>query len=127
MPDNQPKWTPGPWRNIGIDEFLQIHKGGIIGGAILGDGQVIAQIFVNNHDLRKAEATGALFAAAPELYDALEAMLQEPWTSRVEHPERDRAIKALARANPAKWGPGASTNPDAGTDTATGSKEKDRG
>ena len=80
---NETKWTPGPWHSRG---FPTISAG-------KGKG-MIAKVLERYMDRAEREANASLIAAAPELYEALEMMLEFPKAG----PSTSTARAALAKA-----------------------------
>jgi len=69
MTSPQPKFTPGPWRSGGDTPEGQM----IVNGA---DGLPVGAAFLSLMQLQESIANARLISAAPELYGALEAVLQ---------------------------------------------------
>ena len=67
--DNKPKWTPGPWK--AEDRSVQ-YGDGLWNGVVDKRGMLICLMGMQGQD---QAANADLVAAAPELYDALEAIL----------------------------------------------------
>lgn len=92
---SEKKFAPGPYRF----ERDMIKAGDKI-LAFVADGD--NTVWFTDLEDQEAIATGKLFAAAPDLYEALEALL--PCLEATEHPstwlavEMGKARKALARA-----------------------------
>ena len=76
-------WTPGPYHTKPENDYVEAQ--------VWADGICIADVFGECRETRKAN--GTLFAAAPELYEALEA-LHKAHTSE----NHVLAAKALAKA-----------------------------
>jgi hypothetical protein len=91
-----PKWTPGPYSIEHVDYFGDLP--GLKNGTFeISNGALSDNWLGQALTIEQAQ----LFAAAPELYDALEALMlgEEPWKALTE-----KANAALLKANPAKWG-----------------------
>ena len=92
---NETKWTPGPWvaRTNGyywqVDPENKSEKDPF---------QVCDVCSSQPHHPEGGlqEANARLIAAAPELYDALEAIIKGD--SKIVHRERMRAVEVLAKA-----------------------------
>lgn len=95
------KWTPGPWRAghfssvVGCPVVAQpdparnsIIVAGTRGAVASESDAFVAEIVANAH----------LIAAAPDLYEALEALLQGGQPAWVDPPEWIAARDALAKA-----------------------------
>lgn len=82
-----PKWTPGPWEFAGNDSLPILH-------VYAPDNR---NVFHGNRPLEEQEANARLCAAAPELYEALQAavdygcMTGDEWVMEM-------AMAALAKA-----------------------------
>jgi hypothetical protein len=120
-----PKWTPGPYSIEHVDYFGDLP--GLKNGTFEISNEALSDNWLGQAlTIEQAQ----LFAAAPELYDALEnamQLLREVWRDNPNHLIWQSGPAALAKANPAKWGPGASNTPDASTKAATGSQEASGG
>jgi hypothetical protein len=95
MPDNQPKWTPGPWIALSCTGAKASPLQVVASAEIWVKGsKLIASGFQNLNP--EATANLQLIAAAPELYAALKLY--------VEHfgDPLSVARKALLKANPAR-------------------------
>ncbi len=85
-----PKWTPGPW-----DKVVKME-----GFTAVGADTLIARVFSRAfRDTENEAANAALVAAAPELYDALVALLplaeQYLWRAP-SHPDNAKIEDARA-------------------------------
>ena len=89
------KWTAGPWDWIGANNKITVYAVG---------GDSITRVHVNGMDeadILRAEANAHLIAAAPDLVEALEALVTrtEPYTIEQGYDYWiDKAIAALAKA-----------------------------
>lgn len=79
------KWTPGPWEVNGQGNFIDIGKAGFLLAQshpschLRSAGGVVASIMPFDNPSRRnvrAMACAHLIAAAPDLYEALAAMLE---------------------------------------------------
>ncbi len=107
MPNN-PRWTAGPWKVSWENRTVEDYDPEDAPCEIIGpDGGLIvsaADVF----DARPEEETAAnldLIAAAPEMYEALEAAL--PFVIEATGPQSDTGIRlkierALEKANPTR-------------------------
>lgn len=90
MPDNKPRWTPGPWAND-------------LPWAVTQNGRVILTTAIDVPTTGEAEAIAnvTLASAAPDLYAALESLVTEDmeWTGDIQD-KFDAARAALLKANP---------------------------
>lgn len=117
-----PNWTPGPWA---LQSLIDPYALAIVTDSEPGfstrplSKKLIAE-FPMLRPPAEVQANATLAATSPELYAALEALIlgEEPWGAL-----ETQGRAALLKANPAKWGRGASTTPEPGTEAATGSKE----
>ena len=66
---NERKWTPGPWRA----KSVVVENGEWMGVAVQSDSDVELLWFEN--DPEPDDANAHLISAAPDLYDALQAMV----------------------------------------------------
>lgn len=106
MPDNAPKWTPGPWR-VGI-AWPTVFD--VVADVPPGYGTSGSETVLSAHnDIEEgpetARANATLASAATDLYDALEQALADilrfEWYGKVaSDPVPIRA--ALLKANPAR-------------------------
>ena len=90
---NETKWTPGPWvvednPTISGRQVASFEKSGDMAG------NRCLQVIVNSH----FESDAHLIAAAPCLYEALEALLEKCHAEPHGEHERRAAIAALAKA-----------------------------
>jgi hypothetical protein len=90
------KWTPGPWR---------VNKYGSVGAGETGALPIVAEVQpIYGADLRYGShaANARLIAAAPELYEALEAIgavfLRRGTREEYDNAYRQAGIAALAKA-----------------------------
>jgi hypothetical protein len=95
-------WTPGPWPvdQSGDGKRYIIGKGLVEGP----NGYEVAEVYADDAPYAETRANARLIAAAPDLYEALEAILQTvdaQYASgiRWDPAQRDAARKALAKAN----------------------------
>ena len=84
---DQPKWTPGPWRTVrpsNNPKKLYVRDcGGLIAeGPFPSHYEGQDERFAKEVD--RYEANARLIAAAPELYEALDTLLNAPALSKVE-------------------------------------------
>jgi hypothetical protein len=88
------EFTPGPWRQGNTVELLLNNKCREI---ISDDGNIGLVYGIIDQD-NKANAN--LIAAAPELYEALNLLLDQSWNGPVDadHIARIRAVAALKKA-----------------------------
>ena len=88
------EFTPGPWRKGDVGEIMLNNKYREI---ISDDGKIGLVYGIIDQD-NKANAN--LIAAAPELYAALEKVLNQSWDGPIdaEHYARKQAAAALAKA-----------------------------
>jgi hypothetical protein len=108
------KFTPGPWKVLAEEsdkDYLRIR------GTRLGDRYKIANVIkptywgVHPREAEETRANASLIAAAPDLLEALDDLLN--WMPRVEPAEGqqeavdasiERAAHLLAKAAPARFG-----------------------
>jgi hypothetical protein len=92
------KFTPGPWNNYAGDDIYCVYD---------ATGKKICQIepvdivFWNAVHREQADANEALIAAAPELLQAMEALLSEhavPSSGCKDRPAYEQARAAIAKA-----------------------------
>jgi hypothetical protein len=100
---NTPKWTPGPWRtgDYGDQDALQFDIIAKLpeGGPVTGEQTILTTIHgPRSEDQDKANAT--LATAAPELYTALEAILDCFYSDVDQSWLAVQARAALLKANP---------------------------
>ncbi len=98
--------TPGPWRTSGPSKVVSAISDGGDYAILDADGEIIAEAIrqVGPSDFRPANANARLIAAAPDLLEALEAILAEdnPTLATMnERLEAGRAAIAKARGEQA--------------------------
>jgi hypothetical protein len=88
------EFTKGPWRKGNVGEIMLNNKYREI---ISDDGKIGLVYGIIDQD-NKANAN--LIAAAPELYEALQKVLDQSWNGPIdaEHHARKQAAAALAKA-----------------------------
>ena len=75
MPDNKPKWTPGPWayKPISGYQYVVELKPRLAG---MAQGMMLVASIPAGHSEEEVRANLTLAAAAPCLYDALELYVE---------------------------------------------------
>lgn len=90
---NETKWTPGPW---GIDwNVSRLDVFNSDGGTLVS---TLRRSTRSNDIDNVVQANARLIAAAPELYEALRAILAEWQYYAPDHPLVDKALDVLAKA-----------------------------
>jgi len=89
------KHTPGPWRVANNGYYLEIRTTSEESAQI---GDVCSSKFWN--DGKHAEANAKLIAAAPQMLEALRAIMRDPpaWSTAAQSDAYDLAISAIAAA-----------------------------
>ena len=92
MSNREKQWTPGPWRRErarGADEYQ-----------IVGDGWGITNVapLLRAGGCSEGEANARLIAAAPDLVEALEMVLDDPSALDGRPRTADVVFEALAKA-----------------------------
>lgn len=91
---NESKHTPGPWFHYDDRSSTERHE-------IVAMGKTVARVYCTNGCEAEDKANARLIAAAPDLLEACEAMLEEMqvWeTEQGEHPAATLARAAIAKA-----------------------------
>lgn len=114
------KWTPGPWEYVPGTEYHGPYVSGPLGGDVCDCYAMSnpAALSVRNggssqpiwHQAERADANARLIAAAPDLYEALEAMVaafkvyvgheSDPPQDEIDAMKAGRAALAKARGEP---------------------------
>ncbi len=107
---SEPKWTPGPWTtDLGPNESAEI--------CMAPDGELIADCYLMTTGNGSGHANARLIAAAPELYEALQAFVNWRYA---EDPDdgsvTDAAYAALAKARGESSTPTEPTQPTEATE-----------
>jgi hypothetical protein len=90
MMSGTPKWTPGPWTNCN-DSFIEAD----VSGKVVVEEMNTEIEFMEDEEIT---ANANLIAAAPDLYEALEAILEERYENSELDPLVNDARAALAKA-----------------------------
>lgn len=89
---SEPKFTPGPWF---INDWPQANTDITIGGAGI---PLIAKVPLRDVSINGQKANAHLIAAAPELYAALDAIMEYPGNNLMAVDITNAAKAALRKA-----------------------------
>lgn len=96
MSETKPKFTPGPW------EWWTSNSWRRLGHSDHGHTDWVLIPFVNRYDYHPdcevSEADMSLIASAPDLYEALAAIMEDPRCRGIDPEHRRMAYAALSKA-----------------------------
>jgi hypothetical protein len=93
------KWTPGPWEVDDAGDVHSKHLGYAYSFVAISTGEDYGGYYGDNADVDlQKKANAHLIAAAPDLYEALENLLNDPGDDYIKTRHWDAARAALAKA-----------------------------